>query len=77
MFLDGRRPVYLASFAIQSIGDLGVASARTVPQLLSWRVLQAFGASSGGSVGIGEISDIYRLEERGTASGIFFAVRGE
>ena len=40
-----------------------------------WRVVQAFGASSGHSVGMGVIGDIYRLEERGTASGIYFGVR--
>lgn len=41
--------------------------------MLSWRVLQAFGASSGLSVGIAVIGDIYKLEERGTACGVFFA----
>lgn len=71
---DGRRPIYLASLTLQCIGSFGVASVRTVPQLLTWRMLQAFGASSGGSVGLGVISDIYEIEERGTASGIFFAV---
>ncbi|CDO71928.1 hypothetical protein BN946_scf184940.g75 [Trametes cinnabarina] len=37
-----------------------------------WRVVQAFGSSSGMSVGAGAIGDIYKLEERGTAMGIFF-----
>ena len=46
----------------------------SVPQLLFWRVVQAFGASCGLSVGMGVIGDIYKLEERGTASGVFFAV---
>lgn len=46
----------------------------TIPQLLSWRVVQAFGSSSGLSVGMGVIGDIYKLEERGAAAGIFFAV---
>jgi hypothetical protein len=36
--------------------------------------MQAFGTSPGVSVGAGVIGDIYRLEERGTAIGIFFAV---
>ena len=70
---DGRRPIYLASIATEAVGSFGVASSRTVPQLLGWRVVQAFGASSGLSVGVGVIGDIYKLEERGTASGIFFA----
>ena len=71
--IDGRRPIYLASLACQCIGTFGVATAQSVPQLLCWRVFQAFGSSSGLSVGMGVIGDIYKLEERGTASGIFFA----
>jgi MFS family permease len=39
-----------------------------------WRFVQAFGASPGMSVGAGVIGDIYRLEERGQAMGIFFGV---
>lgn len=72
---DGRRPIYLLSILLQCIGSLAVAAARTVPELLAWRVIQALGASSGLSVGMGVIGDIYKLEERGTASGVFFAVR--
>ncbi len=47
---------------------------KDVPQLLATRIIQAFGASSGWSVGIAVIGDIYKLEERGTATGIFFGV---
>lgn len=71
---DGRRPIYMLALSIQCVGSFGVATARSVPQLLLWRILQAFGASSGLSVGMGVIGDIYKVEERGTASGIFFAV---
>ncbi|KAI0353918.1 MFS general substrate transporter [Trametes cingulata] len=68
----GRRSVYLLSLPCLCIGSVGVALAHTVPTLMFWRVVQAFGASSGLSVGAGTIGDIYRLEERGTAMGIFF-----
>lgn len=71
---DGRKPIYLLSLSIQCVGTIGVGTSRTVPLLLFWRVIQAFGSSSGLSVGMGVIGDIYRIEERGTASGIFFAV---
>ncbi|CAL1703109.1 unnamed protein product [Somion occarium] len=67
----GRRPVYLCSLFCMCLGSTGVASARNVPELIAFRVLQAFGTSSGLSVGMGVIGDIYKLEERGTASGIF------
>lgn len=72
---DGRRPVYLASMPILIVGSLGVAVSRSVNELYWWRVLQAFGSGGGLSVGAGVISDIYKLEERGKAMGVFFAVR--
>ncbi|KAI0668312.1 MFS general substrate transporter [Trametes maxima] len=71
----GRRPAYLWSLPCLCIGSVGVALAHGVPSLMFWRVVQAFGSSSGLSVGAGTISDMYRLEERGTAMGIFFGVR--
>lgn len=72
--IDGRRPVYLAGLPLLICGSLGVGFARNVPELMIWRFIQAFGSSPGLSVGAGVIGDIYRLEERGTAMGIFFSV---
>ena len=54
------------------IGSLGVARSRNVNELYFWRVVQAFGSGGGFSVGAGVIADIYKLEERGKAMGIFF-----
>ncbi|GBE82904.1 MFS general substrate transporter [Sparassis crispa] len=68
----GRRPVFLASLPCLCAGSLGVGTATSIRSLMVWRVVQAFGASSGLSVGAGVIGDIYKLEERGTAMGIFF-----
>ncbi|OJT01991.1 MFS antiporter QDR3 [Trametes pubescens] len=68
----GRRPIYLCSLPCLCVGSIGVALAYSVPSLMFWRIIQAFGASSGLSVGAGAISDMYRLEERGQAMGIFF-----
>jgi MFS family permease len=70
----GRRPIFLFSLPVLFVASLGVASARSITALLVWRVFQAFGCSSGMSVGASVIGDIYRLEERGTAMGIFFGV---
>jgi MFS family permease len=56
------------------IGSFGTALATNIPLLMVWRFVQAFGASPGISVGAGVIGDIYKLEERGTAMGIFFVV---
>lgn len=47
----------------------------TVTQLVIGRTVQALGGSSIMTVGAATISDIYKLEERGTAMGIFFGVR--
>lgn len=74
LILDGRRPIYIVSLPFLCIGSLGVASSQSISQLMFFRFVQAFGASSGLSVGSGAISDIYKLEERGAAMGIFFAV---
>lgn len=73
--LDGRRPVYCYLLPFSIAGSIGVAVSTTIPQLLVCRFFQAFGVSSGLSVGSGVIGDIYKLEERGTAMGVFFAVR--
>lgn len=75
MSTDGRRLIFLMSLPCLCIGSAGVALSQTVPTLMFWRVVQAFGASSGMSVGAGAIGDIYKLEERGAAMGIFFGVR--
>lgn len=56
------------------IGSFGAALSRSTASLMMWRFVQAFGASPGMSVGGGVIGDIYKLEERGTAMGTYFAV---
>ncbi|KAJ3762731.1 MFS general substrate transporter [Lentinula raphanica] len=68
----GRKPVYLVGLPLITIGSIGVAFSRTMPELMLWRFLQTFGGSPGLSVGAGVVGDIYRLEERGTAMGVFF-----
>ncbi|KAF8875624.1 MFS general substrate transporter [Infundibulicybe gibba] len=69
----GRRVVYLSGLPLLCLGSLGVAWSRSIPELMIWRFLQSFGASPGLVVGAGVIGDMYKLEERGQAMGIFFA----
>ncbi|KAJ7131059.1 MFS general substrate transporter [Mycena epipterygia] len=69
----GRRPMYLFGLPLLCIGSLGVGTATRIPQLMFWRLVQAFGSSGGMSVGGGVIADIYKLTERGTAMGVFLA----
>ncbi|KAG7453248.1 MFS general substrate transporter [Guyanagaster necrorhizus] len=68
----GRRPVYLIGTPLLTLGSIGVALSRSVPEMMVCRFIQAFGTSGGMSVGAAVIGDIYKLTERGTAMGIFF-----
>ncbi|KAF8061831.1 major facilitator superfamily domain-containing protein [Lyophyllum atratum] len=70
---DGRRPVYIFLLPLCCIGTFGVALSKTVPQLMVWRFIQVFGAAPAMTVGAGTIGDLYALEERGQAMGIYFA----
>ena len=72
---DGRRVVFLYSMPCLTLGSVGVALSHSIPELLFWRAAQATGSSAGLSIGVAIIGDIYKLEERGTAMGITFAVR--
>ncbi|KAJ3478566.1 hypothetical protein NLI96_g9670 [Meripilus lineatus] len=68
---DGRRPIYIFSSLFLSLSSFCVANVSSVRSLLLLRVIQAFGSSSALSVGMGVIGDIYKLEERGTATGTY------
>ncbi|GJJ15222.1 hypothetical protein Clacol_009498 [Clathrus columnatus] len=52
--------------------SIGVYFSKTVSLLFVSRALQALGASSLLSLGAAMLSDVYRVEERGTAIGIYF-----
>ncbi|KAF8180307.1 major facilitator superfamily domain-containing protein [Mycena galopus ATCC 62051] len=69
----GRRPMYLCSLPLHCLGSIGIGTAKTIPQLMIFRFVQGFGTSGGIAVGGAVIGDIYKLTERGTAMGIFFA----
>jgi len=68
----GRRLMYLCGMPFLCIGSCGVAMSTSLWSLLFWRFVQTFGCSGSMSLGAGVISDIYKLEERGTGMGIFF-----
>ncbi|OAX36433.1 MFS general substrate transporter [Rhizopogon vinicolor AM-OR11-026] len=68
----GRRLMYLWGMPILCVGSFAIAASMSLRSLLLWRVVQAFGCAGGVSVGAGVIGDIYRVEQRGTAMGIFF-----
>ncbi|KIJ24108.1 hypothetical protein M422DRAFT_39286, partial [Sphaerobolus stellatus SS14] len=68
----GRQPIYYSSLPLLCLGSLAAALSRTVTELTISRAIQGFGAGSVMSVGAATISDIYRVEERGTAMGVYF-----
>ena len=71
---DGRRSMYLWGMPFLCAGSCGVAMSTSLRSLLFWRFVQTFGCSGGIPLGAGVIGDIYKLEERGTAIGVFFGV---
>ncbi|KIK36302.1 hypothetical protein CY34DRAFT_531693 [Suillus luteus UH-Slu-Lm8-n1] len=68
----GRRSMYLLGMPFLCAGSCGVAMSTSLRGLLFWRFVQTFGCSGGLPLGAGVIGDIYKLEERGTAIGVFF-----
>ncbi|KAG1769033.1 major facilitator superfamily domain-containing protein [Suillus occidentalis] len=67
----GRRWMYLWGMPFLCAGSCGVAMSTSLQSLLFWRFVQTFGCSGGIPLGAGVIGDIYKLEERGTAIGVF------
>ncbi|KAG2139137.1 major facilitator superfamily domain-containing protein [Suillus bovinus] len=51
--------------------ELWCCNGNFVEEFVFWRFVQTFGCSGGIPLGAGIIGDIYKLEERGTAIGIF------
>lgn len=72
--IDGRRPVYLAGLPFFCLGSYQIAVSQNIYYLIAWRFIQNVGISGGISLGAGVIGDIYKLEERGFAMGVFFGV---
>lgn len=62
----GRRPIYLASFALYTITALWVGAADSYANALVARIVLGFAAGSGECLAPVTISDIFFLHERGT-----------
>ncbi|KAG1900112.1 major facilitator superfamily domain-containing protein [Suillus fuscotomentosus] len=70
----GSRAIYLWGMPFLCVGSCGVALSASLQSLLFWRFVQAFGCAGALSLGTGVIGHIYKLEERGTAIGVFFSI---
>ena len=71
--VDGRRSIYLYTSLVFVVGSAGVAAAQSISSLLFWKFVQSTGGSLGPVLDAAVIGDIFKLEERGGAMGVFFA----
>lgn len=68
----GRRMVYVFSFAFFFAMSIGSALAPTISSLIVLRLLTGVGSSAVQACGAATVADLYVIEERGTALGIFY-----
>ncbi|KAK9362297.1 major facilitator superfamily domain-containing protein [Lipomyces starkeyi] len=68
----GRRGVYIISFLMFTLFNIGCARANSVIMLVIFRVFAGGAAASSQTVGAGAIGDIYVPTERGKANGYFY-----
>lgn len=74
--LYGRRPLYQLGVALFLIGSALSGSARTMPQLVSYRAIQGLGAGALIPLGLTILADIYGLAERARVQALFSGVWG-
>ncbi|KAK1997853.1 major facilitator superfamily transporter [Colletotrichum falcatum] len=71
----GRRPIYMASFSVYIIANIGLSISPNFAILLLFRGLQAAGSASTVSIGNGVIQDISPPAERGAFVSFYQAIR--
>ncbi|KAF3799337.1 Itaconate transport protein [Colletotrichum gloeosporioides] len=71
----GRRPIYIASFAVYIVANIALSFSPSFAILLVFRGLQAAGSASTVSIGNGVIQDISPSSERGGFISFYQAIR--
>ncbi|MCP5098402.1 MAG: DHA2 family efflux MFS transporter permease subunit [Chloroflexi bacterium] len=66
----GKKPIYLAGFAVFTVGSLLCGLAPTAAWLIGFRVLQAIGAAMTQALGFAIVTEAFPPAERGKALGI-------
>jgi EmrB/QacA subfamily drug resistance transporter len=74
--LFGRRPVYVAGLLIFLLGTTLSGAARSMGELIAFRMLQGLGAGSLMTVGMTIVGDLYGLERRARMQGYISGVWG-
>ncbi|OHW91973.1 major facilitator superfamily transporter [Colletotrichum incanum] len=73
--VQDRRPIYIASFAVYIVANIGLSISPNFAVLLIFRGLQAAGSASTVSIGNGVIQDISPPAERGAFVSFYQAIR--
>ncbi|KAK9760924.1 Dityrosine transporter 1, variant 2 [Basidiobolus ranarum] len=68
----GRRIVYILSTVLFLIASILCALSSNIAMFIVMRILQSSGSSAAMAVGAGSISDLFDIQERGTAMGLFY-----
>ena len=68
----GRRTIYLVSFALFVLWNALAAVSTNIAMLVIFRLLGGGAASSVQAVGAGTVADLWEVQERGKAIGIFY-----
>jgi DHA1 family bicyclomycin/chloramphenicol resistance-like MFS transporter len=70
----GRRPVVLAGFALTAVASIGTIFASTIGTLITWRLIQSLGASTGLVIGRAIIRDLVDRERAASMLGLVATV---
>ncbi|HEV8712546.1 MAG TPA: MDR family MFS transporter [Candidatus Binatia bacterium] len=74
--LYGRRPVYTVAMALFLVGCILCGKAQSMPQLITFRVVQGLGAGGLIPLAFILIGDMFTLEQRAKMQGLFSSVWG-
>jgi len=69
--IHGRRVVYLCSFVIFTVLNVGCALSPNITTLSVLRLLSGCAGSAGPSLGASSVGDMFRVEERGRAQALY------
>lgn len=69
----GRKPVLIIASIVFVVWNAGCGAAKTLGEILAFRLLSGFGASVADALAGGVLGDLWRAEERGRAFAIFMA----
>jgi MFS family permease len=72
----GRRPVFVAGMGLFLLGSVLCGAARTIEQLIAFRVLQGLGAGAIQPIAMTITADLYTLRERARVQAVFTTAWG-